>query len=137
MSEGRFALIKMESDSFDSETAIKAFQNLVKVYGWCTYFHEDEKQAICETDLYSKDINTFSKLSVSVSYWLMNDAAIYDECDYQIDAVSLEMNTYGSYYICTVRSKIRATTEDADRIKILKLKNPKAYHAFKALGALP
>ncbi len=130
-------LIEIEQDVLSADILLESFNTLIDIYKNCIYFHEDEMYVIGKKTLYSKDIDTFSKISVSVTYWLVNNANLYHECDYEVNPTTLEMNSYGSYLVKEARTKLRCYTDSEDKIRMLKLKSPKAYHAFKTIGAIP
>lgn len=130
-------LIEIEQDSLSADILLESFNTLIDIYGKCIYFHDDEFYSIGKKVISSRDIDTFSKISVSVTYWLVNNANLYHECEYEVNPTTLEMNSYGSYLVKEARTNIRGFIDNEDRIRMLKLKNPKAYHAFKTIGAIP
>jgi hypothetical protein len=127
-------LIEIEQDSLSSDILLESFNIHIDIYGKCIYFHDDEFYRIGKRLISSKDINTFAKISVSVTCWLVNNTNLYHECNYEDNPTTLEMNSYGSYLVKEARTNIRGFIDNEGRIRMPKLKNQKAITLLKLLA---
>ena len=130
--------IRLNVEHITSEEIISHFRTLLKIYGWCSYFQDDINNPYNDhDDLYGKKFSTFSRIMVSVKYWLEIELGILEGCTFDIHWLSLESDIHGNATIKSVSCDFLGWCENVDKINHLKLKNPKAYHALKNMGVLP